>query len=357
VFQDEGLLHDARNLIGTIGLYCDLLSLPGVLKPEHRQYSAELRHLGERSGTLIDQLMHSLLTGGSGDGMGRAESSGGMVGKVRKGAGRSGVGSAGESRAPVGPVNLRALVERRSGLLQRVANGSAIEFSFGPAAASPVRIEEEAVERILVNLVRNAAAAQGSSEEAAKRPVGREGMCDGQSSSGRQSDRLADKQSDMQLDTGLTRRSTARRPGLIRITLGMLTNRLGEPKPWPFQQVRLSVEDCGCGMADEQVQRLLLGRLEPRVSRHGIGFSVVRELVAATQGELQVVSAPGVGTRVQIEWPVAATRVTGDKMTEHKMVERKDWSRRSGPPFAIESGASSERGRGVNLASGTEGPC
>ena len=55
--QDEGLLHDARNLMGTIGLYCDLLSMPDVLKPEHRHYAEELRMLGTRSGALIQRLM------------------------------------------------------------------------------------------------------------------------------------------------------------------------------------------------------------------------------------------------------------------------------------------------------------
>ena len=40
VAQNEGLLHDARNLMGAIGLYCDLLSMPGVLShPEHHHYA------------------------------------------------------------------------------------------------------------------------------------------------------------------------------------------------------------------------------------------------------------------------------------------------------------------------------
>ena len=55
--QQEGLLHDARNLMGAIGLYCDLLSMPGVLQPEHHGYAEELRLLGTRSGALIQHLM------------------------------------------------------------------------------------------------------------------------------------------------------------------------------------------------------------------------------------------------------------------------------------------------------------
>jgi signal transduction histidine kinase len=125
---------------------------------------------------------------------------------------------------------------------------------------------------------------------------------------------------------------------LIRITLGLLSNRVGEPRPWPFQQVRLSVEDAGCGMADKQVRSLLHGSLEPRGRRHGIGFYVVRDLVAATHGEIQVKSAPGAGTRVQIEWPVAVASAT-------------DWA------FAAEPRVRSRRVEDVQLASGMEGTC
>jgi hypothetical protein len=57
IVYEEGLLHDARNLMGTLGLYCDLLSTPGVLKPEHRHYAEEVRVLGARSVAMIQQLM------------------------------------------------------------------------------------------------------------------------------------------------------------------------------------------------------------------------------------------------------------------------------------------------------------
>ena len=59
--QDEGLLHNARNLMGAIELYCDLLSMPGVLKPEHRRYPEELRLLSTRRRALIEHLMQLLL--------------------------------------------------------------------------------------------------------------------------------------------------------------------------------------------------------------------------------------------------------------------------------------------------------
>jgi signal transduction histidine kinase len=88
--------------------------------------------------------------------------------------------------------------------------------------------------------------------------------------------------------------------------VGLLVNRVGDLKPWPFRRVRLTVEDSGCGMPLEQLERLLSGGRAPSRGSHGIGFRVVRELVVASAGDLRIMSAPGVGTRVQIEWPMAA---------------------------------------------------
>jgi hypothetical protein len=95
-------------------------------------------------------------------------------------------------------------------------------------------------------------------------------------------------------------------PGTIRIGVGLLVNRVGEARPWPFRRVRLTVEDSGCGMTPGHLEWLLGGGRAPGRGNHGIGFRVVRELVAASDGELKAMSAPGTGTRVQIEWPMAA---------------------------------------------------
>ena len=56
-------LHDARNLMGAIEHYCNLLSMPSVLKPEHHHYAEELRLLSKRNGALIEQLIQSLSQG------------------------------------------------------------------------------------------------------------------------------------------------------------------------------------------------------------------------------------------------------------------------------------------------------
>jgi signal transduction histidine kinase len=255
-FPGDGLLHDARNLVSAIGLYCDLLSMPGVLKPEHRKYPEELRLLGTRSQEMIEHLMHSLAAQQHSsireaalprllDANHRASESiadsGRMLQTYSRGA----------------PVSLRFIVERCSGLLSQVANGRRIEVTYGPAADAPVRIAEESVERILVNLVRNGSVALGEGNAA------------------------------------------------IRITVGSLPYGAGDAKPWPFQRVRLVVEDSGCGMEARQLEALLSGRGPVPRGNHGIGFRVVRELVSASNGELRIASAQGIGTRIQIEWPMA----------------------------------------------------
>jgi len=84
----------------------------------------------------------------------------------------------------------------------------------------------------------------------------------------------------------------------------MLENRVGDPIPWPFRRVRLTVEDSGCGMTPAQLERMLHRDRGPSRGAHGIGFRVVQELVAGGGGDLRVMSTAGVGTRVQIEWPV-----------------------------------------------------
>jgi signal transduction histidine kinase len=264
VAQGEGLLHDARNLMGALGLYCDLLALPGVLKPEHVHYADDLRLLGVRSAALMERLVLSLPV---------------LEGETKT----AGAGAASQ------PVSLRSIVERCSGLLEQVAGGRTIELSYGPAASALVSAGQEDVERVLVNLVRNAAAA-----------LDRRGRTNGAERSKPVAGHARGAVREMVRD-----RTADAAPDAVRIGVGLLQNRVGDPSPWPFRRVRLTVEDSGCGMGPEQLERLLRGGRAPARGSRGIGFCVVRELVAAGGGDLRVMSATGVGTRVQIEWPVA----------------------------------------------------
>jgi signal transduction histidine kinase len=178
--------------------------------------------------------------------------------------------------------------------LTRVANGRPIQVIYGPAADVPVCIGEEAVERILVNLVRNASQAldrvphrspEERSPEETDRPIG----------------------SDLVLRSHPPPASPPDHRPAIRITVGPLLDRLGAPRSWPFRHVRLIVQDFGCGMDPSQLHSMLSGPAAASRGTHGIGFRVVRELVASSNGDLRAASTPGAGTQVQIEWPVAAT--------------------------------------------------
>jgi signal transduction histidine kinase len=308
----EGLLHDARNLVSAIGLYCDLLSMPGVLKPEHQKYPEELRLLGTRSRVMIEHLMRSVAvpTLSQQDQSDRnrqvaLEQHEFSPVPTRGRAVRNVDGSPSRFRASVPaicvrPVGLRTVVERCSGLLSSVANGRAIEITYGAAADVPIGISEEAIERILVNLVRNASAAL---DRCPRHPAVEASLS--------QDRHLRDPNSPSD-QKRLGSESLEEVPASIRISIGHLLDRAGEARPWPFQHVRLVVEDCGCGMERDALQSLLSGRRTPSSGTHGIGFGVVRELVAASDGDLRVASAPGIGTRVQIEWPLAA-RSAADK--------------------------------------------
>jgi len=246
--EDEGLLHDARNLIGAVGLYCDLLAMPHVLQPEHRHYADELRLLGERSAAMIEQLIERRAGGSAG-------ASPSAVGKGRKV--KPSGGRAGQRHFVERADGLRQAVQRCTGLLRCIAEEHTLEITYGEPASLPVRVPAESIERILVNLVRNAAAALSGMR------------------------------------------------GTIRVGVGLLPeDEGGNLRPWPFQRVRMMVEDSGRGMEPAEVEYLLRSR-GPLHTGHGIGFRVVRELVEASDGELSVTSQPGRGTRVVMEWPVA----------------------------------------------------
>ncbi len=218
VAEGAGLAHDARNLLGALSLYSELLARPGVLHEEHREFAEELRLLSDRSWAMIDRLVNHA----------RTET------KVA---------------VPEERTVLPEVVERCRGLLSRVA-GRAVEVSFGAGAYELVSVRAEAVERILTNLVKNAAEALVGEGSIAVRV---EGVVE-----------------------------DARR------------------------RVVMTVRDTGCGMSSAEVRRLMqAGEISPSGGR-GLGFRVVRELVAMSGGCLNIESQPGIGTSISAEWYTVA---------------------------------------------------
>jgi signal transduction histidine kinase len=221
VAEGAGLAHDAGNLLGALSLYSDLLALPGVLHEEHKEYANELRMLSDRSWAMIDRLVNHA-----------------RAGRSTKVQGEFAV--------------LPDVVDRCRGLLSRVA-GRTVEISYGVGAFQAVKVPVESVERILTNLVKNAAEATpwvgaiSVHVEGALQPAENEG---------------------------------------------------GEPR----RRVVMTVRDRGCGMDKAAVRRLMQTGGISSVNGRGLGFRVVRELVAISGGVLNIESQPGVGTSISVEW-------------------------------------------------------
>jgi signal transduction histidine kinase len=139
------------------------------------------------------------------------------------------------------------VVTRCSGMLARIAERR-IDIECDAGAFVPVNISAEAVERIVTNLVKNAGKAT-SAEKAISVSVRSRVVCG------------------------------ARR-------------------------VAITVSDEGSGMSASMVRKL---QRSGSMSRSGgIGFRVVRELVAISGGCLSVASTLGVGTTISVEWDAVA---------------------------------------------------
>jgi signal transduction histidine kinase len=227
VAEGAGLAHDAGNLLGALSLYSDLLAMPGVLNEEHREYAAELRMLSERSWALINRLVNHA---------------------------RAGLPSNTQSEISILP----DVIDRCLGLLRRVA-GRTIDVSYGLGAFQPVRVPVEAVERILTNLVKNAAEATPWVGAISIHVVG---VMEQMAPEGNAIDDIS-------------------------------------------RRVVMTVRDRGCGMDQAAIRRLLQTSGGPGSNGRGLGFRVVRELVAMSGGCLNIESRPNVGTSISAEWHAA----------------------------------------------------
>jgi signal transduction histidine kinase len=168
---------------------------------------------------------------------------------------------------------LPTVLEGCSGLLSRVA-GRPVEISYGLGAFQMVRVPVEAVERIATNLVKNAAEATS-------------------------------------------------RPGPISIHIEGVIERAedAEHEAAVRRRVVMTVRDKGCGMDLAGIRRLMQAGGVPSRSCGGLGFRVVRELVAMSGGCITVESQLGLGTSVAAEWYAVRQNETEVQRAEPTVIE------------------------------------
>jgi signal transduction histidine kinase len=132
-----GIAHDACNMMTALGLYCELLDEPGVLRPAHRHYVNELRMVAASGRKLVEKL-----TG---------------LRAIEFGV------STGEKFSSVRPDlatdvihDLASELMANRNLLAAMA-GPSISLEILPSSCHlPVRLSPENLTRILVNLIKNA---------------------------------------------------------------------------------------------------------------------------------------------------------------------------------------------------------
>jgi signal transduction histidine kinase len=216
------LAHDARNALTTLAMIAGLLGESGLLQPQHRHYAADLERTTRALGIMIEKL----------------------AGRVAR------------DQKPLPPTASRRTsagdaVESCAGVLRAVAGPKVNVHLSSESGLAPLAIEDDALLRVLTNLVKNAAEAM---------PKG----------------------------------------GAVRITARRALSRTAPA-------VLVHVSDNGPG-----IPACALGRIfEPGFSSKqgagaepcGLGLAIVRELVEAAGGSIEFASTRRRGTTFELRLP------------------------------------------------------
>jgi signal transduction histidine kinase len=253
IADHAGLAHDAGNLLSALQLYCGLLGSPGVLRSEHRHYASELDLISSRSSALIRRMLQHLPEQHAFPGQPQSL-----------------------APSPSQPSSDPADVLRTlAPVLQRIAAGSALSVS-APPSLHNLDLPAESLERIVVNLVRNAAEAMRNHSHCF---------------------------------------TDAETPH-IEVALTVAAGR-----------AQLTVEDNGPGMPPAVASAFLRPAPLPRGAVRGLGHLIVHELATASHGVLSIRVRPGRGTVFCIKWPLrndAFTSPLNDEATETKSPRQKE---------------------------------
>jgi signal transduction histidine kinase len=254
------VVHDARNMIAALDLYCDLIQEPGVLATPYVHYSGELRLVAAASRRLVDKL----------ECLQPAETP--QI-EVNQGVVDSAIWPvlAQQSKAQHWQdipeeliTNLAEEVLANRSLLSSLAGPTIALTVDAEGGAMPVSMTSEDLTRILINLVKNSTQAMSA--------VGR-----------------------------------------IHISIW---EGCGEGNS---RQVILNVEDNGPGLSDAVLEKLFQPQSArptpakptvrgewPRMHR-GLGLSITRSIVEAAGGAIHGANRDPVGACVQIELPFRAS--------------------------------------------------
>jgi len=172
------LIHDTRNMVASMELYCDLLEEQGVLAAKFRHYAAELRLISGAGRRLLERLSILGMPGGPATGAGNGNS-GIEAGKIAvepvydpfTAFPRGPVALSRSSSSQVVPMNppvsnlAEELQANRSLLCALVGPGITVGLSLpepASAALCTIAMAADNLTRILINLARNAASAMPS---------------------------------------------------------------------------------------------------------------------------------------------------------------------------------------------------
>ena len=266
------LVHDARSVVTALGLYCDLLSEPGVLAAPHRHFLDELRLLSAANRSLVDKLgvlsdWNDLSTPAVRPPLGRpaGERSIAVLGTLPASAGDLFVtalpgtrrSALEEALPPVPIANLAAELRASRNLLEAMAGPGLTVGLRIDGGELPVRLTGEEFIRVLVNLVKNAAEAVSS-------------------------------------------------PGRIDIRL----RERRKPEP----HLLLTVEDNGPGIPEALRETVFTPRFTTKseqgtdqrwsAAHRGLGLSITRAILEAAGGRITANESSAGGARLEIELPV-----------------------------------------------------